>query len=354
MLTIRPQRLRPIAATGALALMFAFTGCGGEDGASEGGAAGRDKVTVQLDFQVRGNHGMFYVAKEKGYFEEEGIDVEEIRTGTGSPDALRLVGGGGAEFGFADLPSLVTARSQTAPVVALAAVNQRSPLGMCSKADRHTLNTPADLKGLSFGAHTAGSTYIFYKALLAANGIDPSELTERTVTPPFESFLFQDRVDVVACYIDAEVPELEAKAGGEGSLSILRGADNGYDVYGSGLFTSEKMIAEAPELVQRFTNAYMRAFDFVIDQPEETAKILADAQPQLAGKEDVFVEQIQADIDQTFTSELTKREGLGAMDPQVWRETIDTLAKQGVIENAPEVDSVYDGRFIEKATQAGG
>ena len=73
---------------------------------------------------------------------------------------------------------------------------------------------------------------------------------------PYENYLLLGRVDAVPGYLDAEVPELEAKAGGPGSLSILQGSDFGYTVYGSGLFTSEKMIAEHSDLVQRFVNAY--------------------------------------------------------------------------------------------------
>ena len=91
-----------------------------------------DKVSVQLDYVVRGNHAMFFVAKKKGYFAKQGIDVTAIQRGTGSPNAMRLVGNGNAEFGFGDLPTLAVARSQGVPVVALAAVNQHSPLGMLS------------------------------------------------------------------------------------------------------------------------------------------------------------------------------------------------------------------------------
>ena len=89
-----------------------------------------DKVSVQLDYVVRGNHAMFFVAKEKGYFAKQGIDVTAIQRGTGSPNAMRLVGNGNAEFGFGDLPTLAVARSQDVPVVALAAVNQHSPLAV--------------------------------------------------------------------------------------------------------------------------------------------------------------------------------------------------------------------------------
>src|ERR1700719_3100572 len=91
-----------------------------------------DQVSVQLDWVVRGNHAMFFVARDKGYFEKNGITVSAIRKGTGSVDALRLVANGNADFGFGDLPTLLVARSQNIPAVALVAVNQRSPLAMLS------------------------------------------------------------------------------------------------------------------------------------------------------------------------------------------------------------------------------
>src|SRR5580700_10996522 len=81
-------------------------------------AAAADRVTVQLDYVVRGNHAMFFVAREKGYFAKQGIEIAAIQRGTGTPSALRLVGAGNAEFGFGDLPTLAVARSQEVPVVA--------------------------------------------------------------------------------------------------------------------------------------------------------------------------------------------------------------------------------------------
>src|SRR3984885_11720903 len=88
-------------------------------------APAADKVNVQLDWVVRGNHAMFFVGKEKGFFAKNDVDVSEIRKGSGSPDAMRLVSNENSDFGFGDLPTLVVARSQDVPVVALAAVNQQ-------------------------------------------------------------------------------------------------------------------------------------------------------------------------------------------------------------------------------------
>ena len=280
---------------------------------SQHGALAADNVTVQLDYVVRGNHAMFFVAKKKGYFEKQGIDVTAIQRGTGSPNAMRLVGNGNADFGFGDLPTLAVARSQDVPVVALAAVNQHSPLGMLALASKHKLTKPQDLKGLNVGVQPSGSTYVFLKAFLAANGMSLNDIKQSTVTPPYENYLLLGRVDTVPGYIDAEVPELEAKAGGPGSLSIMQGSDFGYTVYGSGLFTSEKMIAEHSDVVQRFVNAYMQAFADVIKSPQEAADIIIEANPEYAAKKDVLVKQIEADIKGTFFSPDTKTNGIGWM-----------------------------------------
>lgn len=341
------KKLTGIAGAAAAALLL--SACGSDSGDS-GADGGMDSVTVQLDYELRGNHGIFHVADELGYFEKKNIEVEDIRTGTGSPDALRMVGTGKADFGFGDLPSLVTARSQNVPVTTLAAVNQTSPLGMCSVKDQARLSSIDDLKGMTVGVHPAGSTFIFYQALLAANGLERDDMKEVTVKPPYENYLIQGQVDTVVCYIDAEVPQLENAAGGKGSLDVLLGSEHGYEVYGSGLFTSDEMTENNPGLVQRFTDAYLKAFQYVIDHPGRTADILAEASPEVRDKAGIFERQLQADIDHTFTSDVTEQKGLGAMDEDVWRKTIDTLAEQGVLKGEPPaVEDVYDPAFVRKS-----
>jgi NitT/TauT family transport system substrate-binding protein len=312
-------------------------------------AQAADKVSVQLDYVVRGNHAMFFVAKEKGYFEKQGIDVTAIQKGTGSPNAMRLVGNGNAEFGFGDLPTLAVARSQDVPVVALVAVNQHSPLGMLALASKHKLAKPQDLKGLNLGVQPSGSTYIFLKAFLAANGMTMDDVKQSTVTPPYENYLLLGRVDAVPGYLDAEVPELEAKAGGPGSLSIMQGSDFGYVVYGSGLFTSDKMIAEKSDLVQRFVNAYMMAFADVIKNPEEAADITIKANPEYAAKKDVLVKQIEADVKYTFFSNDTKTDGIGWMNQETWQKTVKILVDQGAMKGNIDASKAFTDKYFAAA-----
>ena len=313
------------------------------------GAQAADTVNVQLDYVVRGNHAMFFVAKEKGYFAKQGIDVATIQKGTGSPNAMRLVGNGNAEFGFGDLPTLAVARSQDVPVVALVGVNQHSPLAMLALASKHKLSKPQDLKGMNIGVHPAGSTYIFLKAFLAANGMTMEDIKQSTVTPPYENYLLLGRVDAVPGYVDAEVPELEAKAGGPGSLSVMLGADFGYVVYGSGLFTAEKVIAEKSDLVQRFVNAYMQAFADVIKNPDEAADITIKANPEYGPKKDMLVKQIQADVKYTFFSDETKKNGIGWMTPDTWQKSVKLLVDQGAMKGTIDASKAFTDKYLSAA-----
>jgi NitT/TauT family transport system substrate-binding protein len=314
-----------------------------------GTAAAADDVSVQLDWLVRGNHAMFFVARDKGYFSQAGINVTAIRKGTGSTDALKLVANGNADFGFSDLPTLQVGRSQTLPVVALVAVNQESPLAMISIKAKHPMSKPADMKGMNLGVHPSGSTYVFLKSFFSKNNLNLADFKQSTVSPPYENLLILGRVDLVPGYVDAEVPELEAKAGGPGSLSILLGADYGYTAYGSGVFTSEKMIADKPDVVQRFVKAYLQAFKFVVENPQPAIDIVVAANPEYKGKEETLLKQLDADIKSTFFSPYTKQHGIGAINDKQWTETAQVLKEQGVLPADFSAAGGFNSSFVEKS-----
>lgn len=311
---------------------------------SEGAGEPLDRVIVQLDWLPRGEHSIFFVAMDEGYFADNGIEVVEVRNGTGSGNTMRVIGANGAEFGFADLPTLAVARSQDLPVVALAAVTQRSPLAMVTIAANHPLKEPADLEGLTVGINPAASTYVFYQAFVALNDLDRDSITEQTVVPPSEQYLLQEQVDALPGYVNAEIPELENMAGGTGSLDILLGADYGYDAFGSGLLTSDRLIEQNPDLVSRFVEAYLKAFQFMLDNPEGAADALIAHRPEMEDKREVLITQINAQIP-LATSPATEANGLGFMEPATWESTVNILSEQGVIETAPEVESLFNNSF---------
>jgi NitT/TauT family transport system substrate-binding protein len=310
-------------------------------------APGREltSVRVRLDWLLRGTHTVFFVASEKGYFQAEGLAVAAIEPGEGSPSTMSLVGSGQYEFGFGDLPSLVVARARGVPVTALAVVNQRSPMALVALRGTGIMR-PRDLEGKTVGIDPAGSTYVFYRALLATNRVDRAKITETPVPIPYEGLLLDREVQVIVGYVDAEIPELEARAGGPGALEIVLGADHGYDLLGSGLVTGEALVRERPQLARAFTRAFLRAFRDVVARPREAVAILVKHHPDLAPKRDVLLRQLEADVRSTFTSADTKAHGLGWNPPGRWQVTHGTLLRLGVIEQ-PASGLLYTNEFLK-------
>lgn len=305
-----------------------------------------DKITIQLDFTyLRGNYAPFFIGRDMGMFKAEGIEVTEIRMGRGSADTSQRVAQGTSEFGFADLPTALVVRSQGAPVKAIAAVNVVSPLAMLSLNAKAPLKKPKDLEGQSIAVTPALSTYYFFRAFAAANGVDLSKVTEVSAAPPYEPLLLAGRVTALPGYIDAEIPILAAHAGGYDKLDILQGEDFGYKAFGTGVITSDKIIAEKPQLVERFLRAYLKAFQYTIDKPQEAADVLMKADSKL--DRNVLLAQLDADIKHTFTNASTQKCGLGYMDPARWESTLNVLVTQKVIANAPKLDDVYTNKYLK-------
>ncbi|GAA3658571.1 ABC transporter substrate-binding protein [Microbacterium marinilacus] len=332
--------------------MLTLAGCSSSSLPEEAGATGPselDHLKIQLDFQPRGLHSVLYVGDAMGFFEDAGVVIDSVTPGKSSGETLQVVSSLTDTIGVADLPTLVLNQSKGVPVKAIGVLNQQSPLSMCSLKENVELHSPDDLRGLTISVQASGSTYLFTKALLAANGIAEDELEWVTVNPPYENYLLTGQVDVVPCYEDAELTILADHAGGADKISILDGPEYGYDAYGTGVFASDALIEQNPEAVEKFMKGFTEAFQYVIDNPEEAAEVIAASSPELAENAELYTAQIQADIAESFTSTVTEESGLGAMDDATWEKTIGTLADQGQLESVPTVDDVRDASFIDAA-----
>jgi NitT/TauT family transport system substrate-binding protein len=313
-------------------------------------AEAADQISIQLDFTyIRGDYAPFYVARDKGMFREENIDVTEIRMGRGSADTAQRIGQGTSEFGFADLPTMLVVRSKGAPIVALAAVNAISPLAMISLNEKSPLKKPKDLEGQSVAVTPALSTYYFFHAFASKNGVDLTKVKEVSAAPPYEPLLLSGRVTALPGYIDAEIPELASHAGGMSKLDILLGEDFGYRAFGTGIITSEKVLSEKPDLVQRFMRAYLKAFQYTIKNPDDAVAVLKAVDEKLSVP--TLRAQLQADIDKTFTNASTEKCGIGYMDPARWTSTLDVLLSEKVIADAPKLSDIFTNKYISTACQ---
>jgi NitT/TauT family transport system substrate-binding protein len=290
-------------------------------------AEAQQKVSVRLSYTPFAAHIAVYVAKEKGYFREAGLDVD-ILPGRGSSFAAMTVGAGKEEFGIADPAAVVTARSKGVPVVAVANIQQDNGVALIA-TEKSGIRKVEELKGRNVGVAPGSTTTIFLQALVKKHGFTMEDFKPVTWRAGTDLPLLLDgKIDAEVTVYNNEVtawaiehPELK--------LRVWTMASLGFDTPGYAIITYEDMIKQKPQLVKAFTSAAMKGTDFALKNPDEAVAILVKAVPEL--KTNIEIAKWKATIP-VSTGPATEKGGLGAMDRAKWDTLNDLLKTYGVIE----------------------
>ncbi len=323
-----------------LAAAFCLSACGGP--ASEPADTGnRDRVAVQLSWVHTIEFAGFYMAEEKGYYSEENLAVELRPGGLDAEgnviNAIDEVVAGRAEFGVFDGASLTIARNEGIPVVAIAAIYQRSPVAFVSLAEKGIVS-PQDLIGANAAIDLASSGPLFF-TLLANQHIDPARVnvvqrTDFSIEP-----LISGETDVIDGWLTNEVVALEM-AGYESS--IILPSEYGLDMYPNLIFTTTDMIANHPDLVERFLRATLRGMQSAIEDPNTAAALVLNYNSERT----LEVETAAMQRSLPLLAPAGSRPGM--MRADVWYVTYQLLADQGLIDRTLDINQVYTMEFLNR------
>jgi NitT/TauT family transport system substrate-binding protein len=276
----------------------------------------------------------FYVAAEKGYFAEAGLAVEfdySFET-----NGVALVGANQLPFAVVSGEQVLLARAQGLPVVYVMAWFQKFPVAVMAKADSG-IAAPADLKGKRIGVPTLeGANFVGLRALLAAAGVKPEEVTISAIGFNQVEALTAGQVDAVVVYSNNEPIRLAAQ--GE-SLSVIQVSDYA-TLAANGLLSNEETMKTDPELVRAFVRAVLRGTQDVIDNPEAAYTIAKKYAPD-ALKDDAVEKQVLA-----ATIELWKADRLGWTDVKAWETMNATLVSGGLLKAPAEVNAAFTNEFV--------
>ncbi|RBO98386.1 ABC transporter substrate-binding protein [Rossellomorea aquimaris] len=256
--------------------VFLLTACSGGGNTSEQ-KEGLKKVTVVLDWTPNTNHTGLYVAKEKGYFEDQGLDVDIILPGEAGAD--QLVASGKAEFGVGYQESVTQARVQDVPLVSIAAVIQHNTSGFASPKDKG-ITTPKDFEGKSYGGWGSPLEKAVMTSIMKQENADVEKVD--FVNMGDTDFFTAVKRDVDFAWIYYGWTGIEAELRGEDlNMMYVKDYSEKLDYYTPVLTTNEKMIEKDPETVKSFLSASSKGYQFAIDNPEEAGGILLEAAPDL-------------------------------------------------------------------------
>jgi NitT/TauT family transport system substrate-binding protein len=276
-----------------------------------------------------------YVAIEKGYFRDAGLDVT-VDYSMENDNAV-LLANNTIQFSVLSGEQVMLARSQTLPLVYVMAWYQQYPVGIVSK-QVSGINTVADLKGKKIGLPGLfGASYIGAIALLDSAGLTESDVTLDSIGFNQVEVLVADRDDAVVVYAANEPVQLENL--GE-SINLLKVSD-AVDLVANGLVTNEKTLIENPNLVKAMVTATLKGIDYTMAHPEEAFEISTRYVENLANTDQVSQKQVL-----TRSIEQWKSERLGYSQPVAWENMQRILIKMGLMSQPIEISKCFTNEFI--------
>lgn len=315
-----------------LLLAVVAVSCGGQ------APAGATPVKLMLDWVPNTNHTGIYVAQAKGYFKDEGLEVEILQPGEVYPEAA--VAGGATDFGISFQENVTLARAEGAPIVSIAAVLQHNTSGFASLTSLG-VRSPADFEGLRYGAWGSASEAPTLKALMKHSGADFSRLQMVTtgLSDPL-ALLKEGQIDLAWIYYGWQ--GIQAKQNGI-DLNVVMMKD--YvdvvpDYYTPVVIASEATIAAKPELVSAVLKALSRGYTYAAEHPDEAAGILVGAVPELGS---ALVKESQEWLSGCYIAEAPR---WGEQEESVWRDYSDWMVENGVMTTPIDPRAAFTDRFL--------
>ena len=296
------------------------------------------KINVLLDWIPNTNHTGMYVAKEKGYYAEEGLSIDIIQPSEGGSAALIAAGQG--EFGISYQEQVTYARTtkEALPVKAIAAIIQHNTSGFASPIERG-IETPKDFEGKKYGGWGSPMETAMIKALMENDAGDFLK-TEIIYIGAIDFFTsVREHVDYTWIYygwdgIAAQLKDFPI------NFILLQDYDSNLDFYTPVIIASEDLLLKEPELTRKFLRATTRGYKFCIEKPEEAAEALLKNAPETdreiaIASQKYLASQFQADA-----------ERWGEMKEEVWENYANWMYKRKLIDKELDANAAFTNEYL--------
>lgn len=316
-----------------LGLAFGLSACSSLPSKSDAGAL--THIRLPTGYIPNIQYAPFYVAIEKGYFRDAGIEIEfdySFET-----DGVALVGAGELPFAIVSGEQVPLAREQGLPVKYAMAWYQRFPVSIVAKT-QSGIKTPADLKGRKIGLPGLyGASYVGLRAFLFASGIKESDVKLDSIGFNQVEALVSDQDDAVVVYSANEPIQLRARGVDIVEFSVA----DAVNLASNGVITNEKTISENPELVRGFVEATLKGVKDVIANPQEAMELSKAYIPNFKELDPAIEKQVLA-----ASIEMWKTNRLGYSDPAAWENMKNTLVQMGLVSKSLDINAAYTNEFV--------
>jgi putative hydroxymethylpyrimidine transport system substrate-binding protein len=283
------------------------------------------KVTLMLDWYPNAVHSLLYAAKEKGYFKEQGLDVD-IKMPADTNDPLKLVAANQVDMAISYQPEVLVARGENIPVQSFAAL-VRHPLNQLMVPANGPIKSPKDLAGKTIGYPSIPLDEAIVQTMVKSDGGDPQKIKMVDVGWDLIPAMATKKTDaLIGGYINHEKLLLEKE--GHPMLALNPKEYGVPDYYELVLVGSEKELKAKPDVFKKFMAAITKGQQYVQQNPEEGLSILLKNEDKSSPLDkDVETKSLQILLPLMDA----KDKAFGYQDPQTWKNVAKWLQDNKVV-----------------------
>ncbi len=302
-------------------------------------AAANDPVTFRLNWLLYGFHTPFHLGLERGYYADEGIDLE-IGEGQGSVRAVQTVGAKGDMFGLADGGSVTAGVARGAPVRAVMAVTNSSPYSLAVREDSG-ITTLKEVEGKTIASAPGEAGLQLLPALFARNGVDIDKVNILRVEGAGKMVaVMEGRAEGLMAGLDNQSLTLPREGV---PLIDFAYSQHGTNTVGLTIFTHTDTIEQNPDLVRRFVAATVRSFEAALAEPEASIAAGLKVKPDM--DPDLSLEQLKVGFS-LMQSEASRDLPLGHFAAADWAQTLDLMKQYQELETDIDPSVLFTNEFL--------
>jgi len=291
-----------------------------------------EKVTFRLNYIATGLHAPYYVALEKGYYKDLGLDVT-IAEGTGSGTTAKLVGMGTDLVGQSDAASVAAAASQGIPIRVICPIYKFNGFSIVT-LEENGISSPKDLEGKKLGITTGDGPSKLWEGVVKANDVDESKITYVTMGGEAKvGALVTGKVDAILGGADNDAVQVTAQGK---NVKVLRYADFGVPTIGLSIIAGNEAIKNNPETLKKFIEASLKGWDDARKDPDGAIVIMQKYIPTLETKTG------RAGLDAALASLFTESsKTISDVSPADWEKSTQLLRDYMGLDASFPADTFY-------------
>ncbi|KKO05776.1 hypothetical protein LCGC14_0074160 [marine sediment metagenome] len=303
-------------------------------------------LRMVLNWSYQGPQAWFFLAQERGYFAEEGIDLR-LDQGSGSGAAVGSVASGTYDVGFGDINALINYASNNpddAPV-GVYMIYTRPPFTIAVTTDSD-IQEPADLEGKTIAGPANDGALRLFPAFASLTEIDTDSIEIMNIEPRLrEQMLNRGQVDAVFGFVNTiRFNAMLAGIDPDERLRFISYGDYGMDLYSNSVMVSRELIDENPEVVHGLVRAINRGVADVLADPEAGMDAVMAQEPLI--NREVETARLAATIEDEMNHPELADVGLGNIDENRMREAIDIVVAAYGLSHTPELETVFSTDFL--------